>query len=143
MYYIPYRKNLKNFSRILRNHSTLSEVLLWNQLKQGKMCGYIFNRQKPLGNYIVDFYCKALNLVIEVDGEIHRHEEVHLKDIQRQKILETLGLSFLRFSNEEVKREMSSVLSLIENFIIEFQKKQTNTFKEIQRDVDRNFSANQ
>jgi very-short-patch-repair endonuclease len=68
MYYLPYNKNLKAFSRKLRNNSTLGEILLWKQLRAGSMDGYTFNRQKPLGNYIVDFYCKPLNLVIEVDG---------------------------------------------------------------------------
>lgn len=71
MYYLPYNKNLKQFSRNLRNNSTLSEVLLWQQLRAGNISGYKFNRQKPLDNYIVDFYCKKLNLVIEVDGASH------------------------------------------------------------------------
>ena len=61
MKYIPYNKNLKEFSHKLRNNSTLSEVLLWDYLQAGKMLGYKFNRQKPLLNYIVDFYCKPLN----------------------------------------------------------------------------------
>jgi len=68
MYFIPYNKSLKEFSRELRNHSTLSEVLLWNKLRASQFRGYGFNRQKPLNQYIVDFYCKKLNLVIEIDG---------------------------------------------------------------------------
>jgi very-short-patch-repair endonuclease len=83
MYYLPYNKNLKQFSRNLRNNSTLGEVLLWNELKAGKMYGYKFNRQKPLGNYIVDFYCKSLALVIEVDGESHYSEEAYVRDEKR------------------------------------------------------------
>lgn len=119
MFYLPYNKNLKEFSRQLRNHSTLSEVLLWNELKQGKMKGFQFNRQKPLGCYIVDFYCKNLKLVIEIDGCSHDNDEAYLNDIERQKILESLGLSFLRFDDRDVKRDLNCVLIAIENFIAE------------------------
>jgi len=102
MYYLPYNKNLKQFSRDLRNNSTKGEVLLWNVLKGGKIKGYTFNRQKPLRNYIVDFYCKPLNLVIEVDGLYHLNPEVAVKDQERQQILEQLNLTFLRFTEQEV-----------------------------------------
>lgn len=94
MYFITYDKDLKDYSRRLRNRSTLGEILLWNELKAGKVMGYKFNRQRPIDRYIVDFYCKPLNLVIEVDGDIHIEEEVRLKDEQRQAVLETYGLSF-------------------------------------------------
>ncbi len=68
---IYYNPKLKQLARNLRNHSTLSEVLLWNQLKRRQMMGYQFYRQRPIGNYIVDFFCPKLNLVIEIDGESH------------------------------------------------------------------------
>ncbi len=126
MYYLPYNKNLKQFSRQLRNNSTLGEVLLWNELKAGKMYGYKFNRQKPLGNYIVDFYCKKLSLVIEVDGSSHYSEEANIKDQKRQKILEDLSLYFLRFDDSEVKRDMLNVLGTIEAFILDFQEQGGN-----------------
>ena len=73
MKHIPYNKNLKEFSRKLRLDSTLSEVLLWKYLR-AKQTGYTFNRQKPLLNYIVDFYCKPLSLVIEIDGDSHNNK---------------------------------------------------------------------
>ena len=76
VWYLPYNKDLKAFSRHLRNNSTLGEVLLWMQLRAGQLKGYKFNRQKPLGNYIVDFYCKRLNLVIEVDGGLTGYRSV-------------------------------------------------------------------
>lgn len=117
MYHLPYNKNLKAFSRKLRNHSTLGEILLWKQLRAGKMKGYTFNRQKPLNNYIVDFYCKPLNLVIEVDGGYHFEEEQKLLDKERQVILEEMGLKFLRFHDEEIKKDMDMVLKTIENYI--------------------------
>jgi len=117
MYFLPYNKNLKEFSRRLRNDSTLSEVLLWQQLRAAQIEGLKFNRQKPLGRYIVDFYCKKLNLVIEVDGESHYHDEAPVRDRERQDILEDMGLSFLRFDDLDVKHNMAFVLGEIHHFI--------------------------
>ncbi|QSE99219.1 endonuclease domain-containing protein [Fulvivirga lutea] len=121
MYYLPYNKNLKQFSRYLRNNSTLSEVLLWNEIKARKIKGYQFNRQKPLNNYIVDFYCKQLNLVIEVDGSSHYHGDAPIRDAQRQTILESMGLNFLRFDDMDVKKNINSVIQIIYEFIEEYE----------------------
>ncbi len=121
MYYLPYNKNLKAFSRHLRNNSTLGEILLWKQLRAGGIKGYSFNRQKPLGNYIVDFYCKALNLVIEVDGGYHYEEEQKLQDKERQLLLEEMGLHFLRFHDEEIKKDMDIVVKTIEQYILSYE----------------------
>lgn len=122
MYYLPYNKNLTAFSRKLRNNSTLGEILLWQKLRAASMRGYTFNRQKPLGRYIVDFYCKPLKLVIEIDGGYHFEETQKVKDNYRQTILEQMGLSFLRFSDEQIRKDMDLVLQAIENFILEFKK---------------------
>jgi len=115
MTYIPYNKHLKEYSRHLRNNSTLSEVLLWKHLSSKKMKGYTFNRQKPLLNYIVDFYCKELNLVIEIDGSSHDHK--YDSDKSRQSELESNGLHFLRFEDKDVKRDIHNVLRTIEIWI--------------------------
>ena len=120
MHILPYNQNLKQFSRQLRNHSTLGEILLWQQLRAGKMKGYTFHRQKPIGDYIVDFYCKELNLVIEVDGPYHFEDEQTLLDNQRQQLLEEMGLHFLRFLDEEVRKDMDIVLRTIEEYINNF-----------------------
>ena len=106
---------LKERAKQLRNESTLSEVLLWNELKQKKMKGYDFHRQKPIDHYIVDFYCPRLMLAIEIDGETHagRNE----KDEQRQARLQDLGVHFLRFDDLDVKFRMSDVLQAIERWI--------------------------
>ena len=109
--FIEYNLELKSKSRDLRNDSTLSEVVLWKHLRAGSMMGHKFNRQKPLGNYIVDFYCKALNLVIEIDGSSHDYK--YKQDLYRQRKLEELGLKFLRFTDIEVKRDMNNVLRAI------------------------------
>lgn len=69
------------------------------------MKGFTFNRQKPLNNYIVDFYCKPLNLVIEVDGGYHFEKEQKIRDQKRQQLLEEMGLNFLRFHDEEVRKD--------------------------------------
>lgn len=124
MYYLPYNKNLKAFSRKLRNNSTLGEILLWKQLRAGKIRGFTFNRQKPLGNYIVDFYCKPLQLVIEVDGGYHFEKEQKILDAERQKILEEMGISFLRFHDEEIKKDMEVVLRRIEQYADTFKEKE-------------------
>ena len=99
----------------------MGEILLWKQLRAGKMRGYTFNRQKPIGNYIVDFYCKPLNLVIEVDGGYHFEEDQNLVDKERQNILEDMELNFLRFHDEEVRKDMDVVIKTIEDYINLFQ----------------------
>jgi very-short-patch-repair endonuclease len=123
MYWLPYNKNLKEFSRKLRNNSTLGEILLWQKLRARSMLNYTFNRQKPLGRYIVDFYCKPLKLVIEIDGVYHFEEEQKVKDNDRQKLLEEMGLYFLRFSEQQIRKDMDIVLKEIENYIVEFKKR--------------------
>lgn len=106
---IPYNRKLVPLARKLRNNSTLSEILLWKKLRKRQMMGYDFDRQKPIGNYIVDFYCADLTLAIEVDGSSHdfKYEE----DIIRQEDLEKLGVTLVRFKDIEVKKEMDSVLN--------------------------------
>ena len=83
--FVRYNPWLKEFARRLRRNSTLSEVLLWKELKGKQMMGYDFHRQKPIGEYIVDFYCPALKLAIEVDGESHILNEAN--DAKRQQRL--------------------------------------------------------
>ena len=123
MHFLPYNKTLKEFSRELRSHSTLSEILLWQKLRASQFRGYAFNRQKPLGNYIVDFYCRKTNLVIEVDGGSHDYEIAVVEDGKRQQILEELGVSFLRFSDWEVKNAMAFVLGEIGYFLDDFDER--------------------
>lgn len=134
MRFIPYNKKLKGFSRNLRNYSTLGEVLLWQKLKARNLKGYQFNRQKPLGNYIVDFHCQLLRLVIEVDGGYHNDPVVWVKDQERQKILEDLGLNFLRFSENDVRNDIISVLQVIEIYIRKYEE----NFPEVKERAKRN-----
>ena len=85
------------------------------------MMNYTFNRQKPLNRYIVDFYCKPLNLVIEVDGSYHNEPAQIIKDNERQQILQELGLNFLRFSEQEVRKDMDRVLRAIESYFVAYE----------------------
>jgi very-short-patch-repair endonuclease len=118
---IYYNPKLKALARGLRNNSTLSEVLLWRQLKARKMKGYQFMRQKPIGDYIVDFYCSRLRLVIEIDGESHVSRS--REDELRQQKLESLGLSVLRFYDTDVKKNIDGVLRVIGDWIEAFELK--------------------
>jgi very-short-patch-repair endonuclease len=81
------------------------------------MKGYTFTRQKPLGKYIVDLYCKPLQLVIEVDVGYHFEEAQKLKDKERQSVLEDMGLHFLWFEDEQVRRDMPAVLRKVEAYV--------------------------
>jgi len=119
---IPYNPKLKEFARKLRNNSTKSEIRLWQQLKGKQFFGYDFHRQKPLLNYIADFYCYELNLVIELDGYTHQFEEIVIKDETKQQELESIGLTVLRFDDEEVMKDMNNVLISIEGYMLEFEK---------------------
>ena len=118
---IPYNPKLKPLAKALRKNMTFAEVLLWNELKQKKMLGYDFDRQRPINNYIVDFYCKDLMLAIEIDGISHDFEESIINDEKRQKVLEKLGVRFLRFDDREVRNDMSNVLRTIVYWIEEHQ----------------------
>ena len=110
-----YNPKLRVLARNLRNNSTLSEILLWKHLKHKKMRGYDFHRQKPINNYIVDFFCHELMLVIEIDGV--SHGEKFKEDWKRQKVLESLGISFLRFNDSDIKFNLEAVVEGIDYWI--------------------------
>ncbi|RDV16931.1 endonuclease domain-containing protein [Pontibacter diazotrophicus] len=119
---IPYRPDLKLKARELRKNSTLSEVLLWQEIKDKKLLGYQFHRQVPMLDYIVDFYCHELKLAIEVDGDSHEYKVSY--DIMRQKELEAYDVHFLRFDDMDVKKKIMYVLSEITFFIQDNKNKQ-------------------
>ena len=119
---IYYNPKLKQLARNLRNNSTLAEVLLWNELKQKRMKGYQFYRQKPILDYIVDFYSSQLDLVIEIDGISHIGKEA--EDEERQTKIENLGLTFLRIPDNEVKENMDGVYQIIVEWIENYESHQ-------------------
>ena len=118
---IPYNPKLKALARKLRNNSTYMEILLWEYLKGRRMKGYDFDRQKPIDNYIVDFYCKDLFLAIEIDGESHYGKEK--KDEKRDKRLSQLGVTVLRFDDLELRYDLKRVLETIDRWIDENSKR--------------------
>ena len=118
---IPYNPKLKKFARELRNTSTRSEIKLWGFLNGKQMSGYDFHRQKPLLNFIADFYCYELKLVIELDGYTHQFEETIVKDRLKDETLQNIGLTVLRFEDEEIMDDIENVIRVIENYIDEFK----------------------
>ena len=113
---IPYNPKLKEYAKQLRNNSTLSEVLMWQKIKN-KALGVQFHRQVPIKEYIVDFYCNELMLAIEIDGDSHLYKYDY--DQKRQGELEHLGITFLRFSDFDVKQNMFSVALALEHVVFE------------------------
>jgi very-short-patch-repair endonuclease len=111
---IPYNPRLKELAKKLRNNSTKSEIILWLKLKNKQLYNYKFIRQKPIDNYILDFYCPELKLGIELDGYSHELEEVHTKDLKKEKRLNELGIVILRFKDEQVFNDIENVIKEIE-----------------------------
>jgi very-short-patch-repair endonuclease len=112
---LPYDPALRKLARELRSHSTLSEVLLWQNLKAGQRNGFDFHRQKPIDRYIVDFFCAELMLAVEIDGDSHKLKGP--EDDQRQARLEALGVRFLRFDDRAVKANIDAVILAIDTWI--------------------------
>ncbi len=125
---IPYNPALKKLARKLRNNATKAERVLWHSLS-GKQCfGYDFHRQKPLGNYIVDFFCQELMLAIEVDGVSHNQKSVQEKDREKEEFLNSIGITVLRFQDSEIYPENRDALRAIEEYVLESEKlKRTDT----------------
>ena len=111
---------LKAFAKEHRTNSTKAEVRLWCELfRAKKMLGYSFLRQYPIGNYIIDFYCKDLKLAIETDGITHTWEETNQKDIAKEKFLADNGIAILRFEDSQVMHDLNNVSRTIEEWIAE------------------------
>ncbi len=97
---LPYNPELKEFARQMRSHSTKGEIKFWCELLRKRKSGYQFYRQKIILNYIVDFYCAKLKLIIEIDGTSHLYKTK--RDIKRDSNLEELGLKIVRYNDPEV-----------------------------------------
>ena len=114
---IPYDPRLKEVARELRKHSTPAEAVLWRHLKGKQLHGFDFHRQKPLDQFIVDFYCHEAGLVIEIDGSSHDCKIT--KDRNGQQRLESLGVCVLRFQEADVIHNVQGVVSAIEEWMEE------------------------
>ncbi len=118
---IKYNPKLKEYARQLRNNSTKSEIRLWQKLKRNQMYGYDFHRQKPIDEYIVDFFCNKLQLAIECDGYSHEIIEVWKKDVKKTKRLNQLDVRVLRFSDYQIMNDLENVIRHIEDYILKFE----------------------
>ena len=117
-----YNANLKKFARENRKEMTKAEACIWKYLLGNKqMMGYQFRRQRPILNYIADFLCKELMLIIEVDGLTHQWEEVAKKDTIRQHELEQVGFTILRFHDEEILNDIVNVERAIIAYIQDYR----------------------
>jgi len=109
----PYDPILKRNARALRSSLTDAEQLLWSRLRRKQLLGVQFYRQKPIGPYIVDFYCAVAKLVIEIDGGQHFEEAHRRRDQKRDADLRASGLTVLRFDNLQVLKETEIVMEAI------------------------------
>jgi very-short-patch-repair endonuclease len=110
---LHYREDLKTLARQLRSGMTDAERILWARLRAKQLERVQFYRQRPVGEYIVDFYAPSAGLVIEVDGGQHLLEEGRSGDAARDRYLESCGLRVLRFTNNEVLGNIDGVLEVI------------------------------
>lgn len=113
---LPYNPYLKQLTREKRKLGILSEVLFWKQVRNRTFYQIDFDRQRVIGNYIVDFYVKTLGLVIEIDGLSHEFKQEY--DLERAKFLESLGLKVFRINDFDVKQNLSVVMKDLEDFIV-------------------------
>jgi len=104
-------EELDEFARQLRKQMTPAEQKRWNALRRKQLDGLRFRRQIALGSFIVDFICSEKRLIIEVDGDIHKDQMDY--DAARTEHLETYGYRVLRFRNDQVLKELGSVLETI------------------------------
>lgn len=114
---LPYNPQLKLRARELRQAENLPEVLFWMQVTKGRFHKIDFDRQRVIGNFIVDFYVKQLGLVIEIDGSSHDNKIEY--DKFREEYLTSLGLKIHRIQVIDVMRNMPKVLDILENYIIQ------------------------
>ena len=113
-----YGSNFFTFQKAeeLRKHMTKAELILWKELRNKKLLGLKFRRQHPISRFIADFYRHKHKLVIELDGEIHLKNYVAINDKKREDEIKSLGITVLRFKNNEIINHLESVLQQISNF---------------------------
>ncbi len=113
---LPRNPTLKKYARQMRNESTITEIIFWVQVTKGRFHNIDFDRQRVIGNYIVDFYVHKLRLIIEIDGDSHKGKERY--DAQRETDLNALGLTFYRIDAADVKYRIKTTMFKLEQFIL-------------------------
>ena len=112
----------KERAKEFRRNPTSAEKILWFYLRSRKMAGYKFRRQQVIDGFIVDFYCHELGLIIEVDGRIHHARKVY--DAERDRIIQSRGLTVIRITNENIQNELYPTLLFLREKCFQLQKKQ-------------------
>ncbi len=108
---LPFNHKLQDRAKELRKAGNLAEVVFWNQVKSKKFKNYDFDRQKIIGNYIVDFYCTNCNVIIEIDGSSHNDKQEY--DTERDLYLESLGLTVIHILDTDVLNNLDSVMEML------------------------------
>lgn len=108
---------------MLRNNMPKAEIFLWSKLKGRGLSGFKFRRQYGVDKFVLDFYCPELKLAIEVDGDSHFRGGAKESDMERQKIIESYGIVFLRFTNTDIYENMNAVLERIVGLAMELKSK--------------------
>jgi very-short-patch-repair endonuclease len=109
---IPYKPHMKAIARKLRKQMTLTEILIWEQIRRRKL-GVQFHRQVPMDRFVVDFYCHELMLAVEIDGSTHDNPQNSASDEERQTILESYGVKFIRIPDKEVKKNLDGAVKYL------------------------------
>ena len=117
---IPYTREARRYAKELRNNRTKTELIIWDLIKK-KQLGVEFHRQVPMLHYVVDFYCHEIMLSIEIDGLYHSQIAQQFYDSERQNLLEQKGVSFLRFSNDQIQDNIKHVMLEISNKVNELK----------------------
>ena len=117
---IPYTREARRYAKELRNNRTKTELIIWDLIKK-KQLGAEFHRQVPMLHYVVDFYCHEIMLSIEIDGLYHSQIAQQFYDSERQNLLEQKGVSFLRFSNDQIQDNIKHVMLEISNKVNELK----------------------
>lgn len=107
------RTETKSTRRRLRRQMTGTEVLLWQRLRDRQAAGFKFRRQFSVGPYILDFYCPAAHLAVEIDGQSHEHEVAAQHDQERQAYIESFGITFVRFNDFQVRNDLGLVVEIV------------------------------
>jgi len=126
---LPYNPKLKDKAKALRKAGVLSEVIFWNAVKNKKLLGLDFERQKIIGNFIVDFYCPELGVVVEIDGESHDFKGEYDQD--RENYLKSLGLDVIHYSDLEIRKALDVIMGNL--YIYLKSKKEQSFIKETPR----------
>ena len=109
------RVEAKKLRQSLRRNIPNAEILLWRKLRHRQLSGFKIRRQFSIGRFIVDFYCPQAKLAIEIDGDTHYADSQQILDKNRQAFIEMLGIKVLRFTNNEIYKEINEVLHAIHN----------------------------